>query len=270
VRPRNRTRSSTWRATGEHKVVVDLHTPEVEVEIDIRSERTYVFLKRLPGPGGLPVGTLGRALCLLSGGIDSPVAAWLAMKRGCEVGFVTYHSPPFIGDASRKKVRDLVRVLRRYQNSACLYVVPFAEVQTAIRDGAPEAYRTVLYRRMMQRIATRIAQERSYQALVTGECLGQVASQTLENMTCIGAATHLPVLRPVLCFDKEEIISIASSIGTFDISKIDEPDCCVVFQPKRPIIRGKVDVCLDIESELDVAGLIDRAVEGIEIEVLRD
>jgi thiamine biosynthesis protein ThiI len=253
---------------GPEDVTVQMKAPELELGIDLRSERTYLFLKRLPGPGGLPVGTLGRALCLLSGGIDSPVAAWMAMKRGCQVGFVTYHSAPFIGEASKKKVRDLVRVLSRYQYSGRLYVAPFAAIQVAIRDTAPSSYRTVLYRRMMQRIATRLASQYEYQALVTGECLGQVASQTLENITCIAAATELPILRPLLSFDKEEIIAIGRRIGTFEISNIQEPDCCVVFQPKRPIIRGTVDACLEAESKLDVEALVDEAVQGVEVEDL--
>jgi len=249
-------------------IKVQLKRPELELGIDLRSERAYLFIKRLPGPGGLPVGTLGRALCLLSGGIDSPVAAWLTMKRGCQVGFVTYHSAPFIGEASKKKVRDLVRVLSTFQDSGRLYVAPFANIQIAIRDSAPASYRTVLYRRMMQRIATRVSQKFEYQALVTGECLGQVASQTLENMTCIGDATDMPILRPLLSFDKEETIAIARRIGTFDISNIQEPDCCVVFQPERPIIRGTIEECEAAESHLDVEGLVAEAVDGLEIEDL--
>ena len=233
--------------TGLSGVRVKLDDPELTVGIDVRKERTYVFVERLPGPGGLPVGTLGRALCLLSGGIDSPVAAWLAMKRGLAVSFVTFHSYPFIGDASKRKVIELVRLLARFQPTSRLYVVPFAEMQTAIRDVAPEGYRTVLYRRAMQRIASAIAAKYELDALVTGDSLGQVASQTLENMTCIGAAAELPVLRPLLTYDKDDTIALARRIGTFEISNRQEPDCCTLFMPAHPVIRGKREICEGVE-----------------------
>jgi thiamine biosynthesis protein ThiI len=204
-------------------------------------------------------------LCLLSGGIDSPVAAWMAMKRGCGVDFVTFHSPPYIGAGARKKVVDLVQRLSRFQPSSRLWVVPFAEIQVAIRDsGGPAAYRTVLYRRMMQRIATRIAAREGCKALVTGECLGQVASQTIENLTCIGAAAGLSVLRPLIGFDKLEIIQCAIRIGTYETSIINEPDCCTVFLPSRPIIRGRLAACETAEDGLAVEALIGRALEGAE------
>lgn len=250
--------------SGLTNIKVDLDEAELTLGIDIREEGTYVFARRYPGPGGLPVGTQGRGLCLLSGGIDSPVAAWMAMKRGLSMSFVTFHSYPYIGEASKRKVIDLVRELARWQTSSRLYVVPFAEIQVAIRDTAPESYRTILYRRMMQRIATRIANAYGLTALVTGESLGQVASQTLENMTCIGAASGLFLLRPVVGFDKDEIIATARRIGTFDISNRQEPDCCTVFMPQRPVIRGKLAICEGVESELDVEGLLERALAGVE------
>jgi thiamine biosynthesis protein ThiI len=165
-------------------------------------------------------------------------------------------------------VRDIVRRLGRWQYKAPLFTVPFADIQVAIRDQAPERYRTVLYRRMMQRIAERISAAESYGALITGECLGQVASQTLENLTCIGAATSVPVLRPVLTYDKEEIIAVARRIGTFDISILPEPDCCTVFQPSRPVIRGRLEDCLAAEDKMDVEGLVHRALDGTEMELL--
>lgn len=246
-------------------VRIELDDPELVLGIDVRPERAYVYSRRLPGPGGLPVGTLGRALCLLSGGIDSPVAAWLAMKRGCEVSFVSFHSYPFLGEASKRKVVDLARHLARYQPRTRLFVVPFTEVQVAIRDAAPEAYRTVLYRRMMQRIASRLAERDRCGALVTGECLGQVASQTLENLTRIQEASSLPVLRPLIAFDKEETITLARRIGTFELSARPEPDCCTVFQPRHPVIRGRAADCARAEAGLDLAGLVTRALEGVEI-----
>ncbi len=245
---------------GTQRVCVDLDDPELELGIDVRSEKSYVFSKRLPGPGGLPVGTQGSALCLLSGGLDSPVAAWMSMKRGCRVGYVSFHSQPYLGEGSKKKVLDLACALSRWQGRSRLHVVPFAAIQERIRDMAPESYRTVLYRRMMQRIASRIADRDGYGALVTGESLGQVASQTLENMALIGAATELLVLRPLGGFDKEEIIDIARRIGTFELSNVPEPDCCTVFQPTRPVIHGRLDVCLEAEAALGVDDLVQSAL----------
>lgn len=249
----------------EPRLRVQLVRPELDLGIDVRREDTYVFVDRLPGPGGLPVGTLGRALCLISGGIDSPVAAWMAMKRGLAVSYVTYHSYPFIGDSAKHKVIDLVRALARYQPTSRLYVVPFAEIQTAIRDIAPEGYRTILYRRMMQRIATRIAQIYDLSALITGDSLGQVASQTLENIACISSAAGLTVLRPLIGFDKDDTIELARKIGTFDISNRSEPDCCSLFMPSRPMLRGKTEVCEAVEERLDVEARIVKAIGEVEI-----
>ena len=247
------------------QLVVDLKSAELELGIEVRTERAYIYLQRLAGPGGLPVGSLGKGLSLLSGGIDSPVASWMAMKRGLEVGFISFHSAPYIGEGSKKKVIDLVRALARWQPRNRLFVVPFTEAQVSIRDSAPCAYRTVLYRRMMNRIASRVAKSEGMRALITGESLGQVASQTLENMTCIGAVSDLPHLRPLVCFDKEETIEIARRIGTFEISNRPEPDCCTVFQPERAMIRGRIRECEAAEAEFDVEGIVERAVQGIEV-----
>jgi thiamine biosynthesis protein ThiI len=253
---------------GPERIKVQLIDPELVLGVELRSEGTYVFLENLPGPGGLPVGTLGKVLCLLSGGIDSPVAAWLAMKRGCRVACISFHSYPFLGESSKKKVADLARALARFQGKTRLHVVPFADTQVAIRDHCPEAYRTVLYRRAMQRIASAVARREGYQALVTGECLGQVASQTLENMTCIGAASALPVLRPLVTYDKEETIDLARRIGTFELSIRPEPDCCTVFQPRRPIIKGRLRTCLAAEARIPLAELVNRAVAESELHLL--
>lgn len=250
---------------GARNIRVQLDDPDLTLGIDLRPDGAYVFARRLPGLGGLPVGSSGRGLCLLSGGIDSPVAAWMAMRRGMWLAHVTFHSYPYIGDASKQKVIGLARELARYQPNARLYVVPFTESQTAIRDAAPESYRTVLYRRMMQRIAARLCRTYEMQALVTGESLGQVASQTIENLTCIGAATDMPVLRPLIGMDKDETIAIARRIGTFELSNVQEPDCCTVFMPSKPIIHGRVDACEDMERAFDVNGLAERAANGVEI-----
>ena len=243
---------------------VQLKDADLVLGIEVREKSAFVYTKRLPGPGGLPVGTLGHVLCLLSGGIDSPVAAWMAMKRGCRVSFVSFHSAPYIGDSSKKKVADLVRILAHYQPTSQLFVVPFTKCQETVRDYAPEAYRTVLYRRMMQRIASRIAKRKGFGALITGESLGQVASQTLENMTCIEEASELPVLRPLVAMDKQEAVDIAKRIGTFETSIRPEPDCCTVFQPEKPVIRGRIHDCVEAESGFDLEGLIHEAVRGTE------
>jgi thiamine biosynthesis protein ThiI len=248
------------------RLTVDLAEPELLVGIDVRTEGAYVFARRLDGPGGLPVGTLGRALCLISGGIDSPVAAYLAQKRGLSMAYVTYHAAPFIGESAKKKVVDLVRVLSRFQpRHSRLWVVPFAAAQVAIRDVGTSSYRTVLYRRMMQRIASRLAEREEALALVTGESLGQVASQTLENLTCIQAAATLPVIRPLVSFDKEETVRIARRIGTFELSSVQEPDCCTLFMPTKPVIRGRPELCAELESRLDVARLVENALAGAEL-----
>jgi thiamine biosynthesis protein ThiI len=188
----------------------------------------------------------------------------MAMKRGCRVSYITYHSSPYIGDASRKKVIDLVRVLAHYQPTSQLFVVPFTKCQEAVRDYAPEPYRTVLYRRMMQRIASRIARHNRCGALVTGESLGQVASQTLENITCIEDASELPVLRPLIAMDKQEAVNLAQKIGTFDTSIRPEPDCCTVFQPNKPIIHGRIRDCVEAEEGFAHEELIEEAVRGAE------
>jgi tRNA uracil 4-sulfurtransferase len=244
---------------------VRLEDPELTLGIDVRAEGAYVFARRVPGLAGLPVGSSGRGLCLLSGGIDSPVAAWMMMKRGMWVSCITFHSHPYIGEASKEKVLALARVLSRFQPATRVYVAPFTAVQEAIRDRAPEAYRTVLYRRMMQRIGSRIAHGQQLSALVTGESLGQVASQTIENMTCIGAASELPVLRPLVGFDKDETIALARRIGTFDISNRQEPDCCTVFMPAHPVIHGDRASCEAIERELDVDALVAASADGVEV-----
>ncbi len=254
------------RILGPHheRLKVDLSHPELVLGIHVHADQAWIFAERLPGAGGLPVGTVGRVAVLLSGGIDSPVAAWMSMKRGCEIVSVSFHSYPYVGASFLQKVERIVRRLARWQGPSVLYGVPFAEAQTAIRDRTREDYRTVLYRRMMQRIAAELAGREQATALVTGESLGQVASQTLENLTAIGAASTLPVLRPLIGFDKEETIALARRIGTYELSIEPEPDCCTVFLPRRPVIRGRIDVCEDEEAQLDVDALVTQAVAGAE------
>lgn len=246
------------------QLVVNLRQPELHIEIDIRSEGTWLFADRRQGPGGLPVGSLGKGVCLLSGGIDSPVAAWLAMKRGVRVEFVSFYSFPHVGPQTREKIIRLTEKLTDWQPYSVLHVVPFAGIQEAIRDAAPEGYRTVLYRRSMQRIASRLARRRKAQALVTGDSVGQVASQTLENLTVIQAAASLPVLQPLITYDKVETIRLARRIGTLELSHLPAPDCCTVFQPLSPVIYGRLDEALAAEAGLELEALEGEAISGTE------
>ena len=246
------------------RLKVDLSHPELVLGINVRPERVYVYSERLPGAGGLPVGSVGRVVSLFSGGIDSPVASWMAMKRGLQVVFSAFHSYPYVGRGFVEKVEKLARRLARFQNAGLLYATPLTRIQEAIRDAAPPGYRTVLYRRAMQRIATRIAKDEEALALVTGECVGQVASQTLENMHCIEAASPLPVLRPLVAFDKAETIALAKRIGTYELSIRPEPDCCTVFQPQHPALRARPEVCDDVEAGLPMEEMLAEALEGTE------
>jgi thiamine biosynthesis protein ThiI len=242
------------------RIVVDLDDPELELGIHVRTNESYVFATRLRGAGGLPVGTIGRAIVLFSGGIDSPVAAWMTMKRGCEAVLLAFHSYPWVGQGFERKVERLAAVLARFQPRTRLFLAPLAEIQQAVKASAPAPYRTVLYRRMMQRIACALAREEKAKAIVTGESLGQVASQTLENLSLIEAAGTLPVLRPLIGFDKPETIILAQRIGTFALSIENEPDCCTVFQPERPVIHGRRDECEAAEARLDVDGLVAASI----------
>jgi thiamine biosynthesis protein ThiI len=248
----------------QDRLVVDLKNPELTLEADIRPEGSWIFAGRIPGPGGLPVGSLGRGLCLLSGGIDSPVAAWQCMKRGMRVELVSFYSFPFIGPQTREKIIRLAEHLATWQPTTILHMVPFADIQVAIRDHCPEEYRTVLYRRAMQRIASRLASRRKCKALITGESLGQVASQTLANLSVIEEASSLPVLRPLVTLDKVEIIEQAKRIGTLETSNLPAPDCCTVFQPSSPIIHGKLEDALEAEASLDMQTLTLDAIRGAE------
>lgn len=234
---------------------VNLSAPALRLEVDLRPEGTWVFAGRRPGPGGLPVGSVGRALCLLSGGIDSPAAAWLAMRRGLRLEFAGFYSFPYVGPQWREKLRRIVALLSAWQGRTILHLVPFAAVQEAIRDRGPDRYRTLLYRRSMHRIAHQLARRRRCYALVTGENLGQVASQTLANLGLIEQASELPVLRPVITYDKQEIIRLARQIGSYELSLLPATDACTVFQPEQPILHGKLEEVQAAEAGLDLEAL---------------
>jgi thiamine biosynthesis protein ThiI len=233
---------------------VDLDNPEVTIHVLVQADGLYVYRDRYPGPGGLPVGTSGRVLVLLSGGIDSPVAAYLAMKRGTKAHYVHFHSAPYTSDASVGKVERLVRVLTRHQGASRLAVVPFGDCQREIVSLGPERLRVVLYRRMMLRTAERIARRWRCEALVTGDALNQVASQTLENLAAIDRVAHMPVLRPLISMDKQEIIAAAERAGTYELSLLPHQDCCSFLQPQHPATRTTASACDEAEAPIDVEG----------------
>lgn len=240
-------------ATGAR---VDLTHPELTIFIEVLLKDAFFYTEKFQGQGGLPVGTGGKVACLLSGGIDSPVAAYRMMKRGCSVFFVHFHSYPYLSKMSQEKVGDITEILNQYQRSSKLFLIPFGDIQKEIVLQAPARYRVVLYRRMMVRITEAIAKREKALALVTGESLGQVASQTLQNITSIENAATLPVLRPLIGMDKGEIIGQAKEIGTYDISIIPDQDCCQLFIPKNPALRTTIEEIERVERVLDIPKLI--------------
>ena len=243
---------------------VDLHQPEISLGIEIwQKDRCIVFLEKINGQGGLPVGTAGTVLSFLSGGIDSPVASWFMMKRGCKVIYLHFHSYPFTGEQSRQKVVDLATHLSRYQPKTTLLIVPFTDIQKAIKENCQERYRTILYRRFMYYIGNQLIKKYKALGYVTGEAVGQVASQTLENLACTEDAAAIPVLRPLIGMEKAEIISYSKLIGTFEISIQPFPDCCTVFQPRKPEVHGNIKT-LQKEEQFDYSNLIQETLGAIE------
>lgn len=249
---------------GRSRVPVRLREPAVTVHCHILARHAVLSLDNRRGPGGLPVGSSGRVLLLLSGGIDSPVAGWLAMRRGCEVDAVHFEAVPYTTPEARRKAEDLARILARHERSLRLYVVPFGAIQASLRDAAPGALLVVLYRRMMLRIATRLAIAGQAQALVTGDNLGQVASQTLENLCVIETAAGLPVLRPLLTYDKMETVALARRIGTYEVSIRPHDDCCSLFVPAHPETAADPARVEAVEGRLDVEAMVARAVAAAE------
>lgn len=241
---------------------VDVHSPDVVVNVEIRDFGAYIHTRQLPGAGGMPVGTAGNAAVLISGGIDSPVAAYMMAKRGIALTAVHFASPPYTSERAEQKVCELLSQVGCYAGRIRLFIVPFTELQEAIRDNCPEELFTLVMRRMMMRIASKIAKREDCGALITGESLGQVASQTIPALACTDAVAELPVFRPVIGMDKEEIIAIARKIDTFDISIQPYEDCCTVFTPRHPRTRPTEEMLLRAEAAFDFAPLLDRAVEG--------
>jgi thiamine biosynthesis protein ThiI len=246
---------------------VDLRQPELEIHVEVMPAETFVYVDPEPGPGGLPVGASGTVAALLSGGIDSPVAAWRMMKRGCRVVFVHFHSVPYLPPTSQGKARALVTQLTEWQYDSTLILVPFGEIQREVVLTVPPPARVVIYRRLMVRIAEALARKHGALALTTGESLGQVASQTLSNIARIDEAATMPILRPLIGMDKLEITGEARRLGTFDISIEPDADCCTLFVPKHPATRMSEHEVGAVEARLEIARLVSAGCDGASVEV---
>ncbi|MDD6160709.1 MAG: tRNA 4-thiouridine(8) synthase ThiI [Oscillospiraceae bacterium] len=245
-------------------LTAEMHDPELVVHVEVRDYEAFVHADPEEGAGGLPIGVGGRALSLLSGGIDSPVASWMIAKRGVIVDMIHFYSYPYTSPEAKEKVLDLARLLVPYTGKQCVHVVPFTKIQEELRRSCPEERFTILMRRFMMRIACRVAEKNGFSALVTGESVGQVASQTLEAMACTNAVCTVPVLRPLVGMDKEEIVRISRKIGTFETSILPYEDCCTVFTPKHPRTKPKLEELVEAEKALDIEALVEEAVAGIE------
>ncbi|MBQ8834971.1 MAG: tRNA 4-thiouridine(8) synthase ThiI [Oscillospiraceae bacterium] len=251
-------------AEAHPTVEVDVRHPDYTVYVEVRDLAAYVHGPAVPGAGGLPTGVGGRAMCLLSGGIDSPVAAYMIAKRGVEIEAVHFFSYPYTSQLAKDKVLELARLVTRYSGKMTVNVVPFTEIQEAIRDNCPEEFFTLVMRRFMMEISQRIAKEDGCGALITGENLGQVASQTMEAMAVTGAVVDIPIFMPLVGMDKEEIVSIARKIGTMETSILPYEDCCTVFTPKHPKTKPTIGQLLNVEQKLDREALMERAIAGVE------
>jgi tRNA uracil 4-sulfurtransferase len=245
---------------------VDLSDPELTIHVDVMTDHVFYFFGKEPGAGGLPTGTGGRVACLLSGGIDSPVAAYRLMRRGCSVLLIHFHSYPILSRASQDKVREIAALLTKYQLRSRLVLVPFADIQQQVLLSTAPELRVVMYRRLMMRIAERLARRWRARALVTGEVVGQVASQTLDNLTTIAGATTLEVLRPLVGMDKDEITAQAERLGTFPISIIPDQDCCTLFTPRHPATNVTPRKIEEAERLLPIDALVDSAVLSAGVE----
>ncbi|MGI5892569.1 MAG: tRNA uracil 4-sulfurtransferase ThiI [Bacillota bacterium] len=253
----------------DERYVADMHHPDRVIDIEVRQEGAYVYGQVIPGAKGLPVGSSGKALLLLSGGIDSPVAGWMAMKRGVTLEAIHFHSFPFTGQQSKEKVLDLCKILAHWQGAPIkLHIVHFTEIQKAIREHTSEDYTITLLRRMMFRLAEKIAHKGNALALLTGESIGQVASQTLESIQTINDVINIPVLRPLIGMDKEEIVKISQQIEAFPISIRPYEDCCTIFLPAYPKIRPRIDEAEKLEEKLAIPALLNEALEKTETLVI--
>ena len=245
---------------------VDLFNPDTIVSIDIRENgKTFVYSEVIKGVNGMPVGTAGKGIIMLSGGIDSPVAMYMMAKRGMTLRSVHFHSFPYTSMQAKQKVLDLAKIVKKYTLHMTVDVVSFTEIQTAIHEKCPEEYMITIMRRFMMRIAEKLAHKHGAGAVITGESLGQVASQTLESITSTNSVATLPVFRPLIGFDKDEIIEIAQKIGTFETSILPYEDCCTIFLPKKPVTKPRLSAVEKVESALDVETLVNNALRDIEV-----
>ena len=247
---------------------VDVHNPDILLNIEVRDEGTYIFVKTFPGAGGYPLGVAGKSMHMLSGGIDSPVAAYLMMKRGVTIECIHFASPPYTQEAVIYKLMDLLTKLNRYQPRIRLHIVPFTKIQEAIYDNAPESYCITIMRRMMYRLASKLARRRNCPVISTGESVGQVASQTLQSMATINEVTSTPVIRPCATMDKLEIIKLSKKIDTYDISIRPYEDCCTIFTPKAPKTAPKLEEAKQYEEKFDYESLINEALSNIEVKII--
>ncbi|WP_261133291.1 tRNA uracil 4-sulfurtransferase ThiI [Bacillus sp. Marseille-Q3570] len=245
-------------------ITVDVHHPDIEIKVEIKPEATYISGINYPGAGGLPIGSSGKVMLMLSGGIDSPVAGYLTMKRGIRVEMVHFHSPPFTSERARQKVEDLTQVLTKYGGTIKMHVVPFTNVQKAIKKQIPDNYSMTIMRRYMLRITEKLAAQNDALAIATGESLGQVASQTLSSMNTINEVTNLPIIRPLITMDKIEIMEVSRKIGTYDISIRPYEDCCTVFLPSAPKTKPRREKANRFEQYMEIDALVDEAVNNTE------
>lgn len=248
---------------------VDVHHPDILFSVEIRRDGAYLFTDTIKGLGGYPVGSLGKTLLMLSGGIDSPVAAYLMMKRGIEVVCIHYASPPYTNSGVITKLEDILAKLNLYQERIVLYVVPFTKIQEKIYEVSPEGYPITIMRRMMYRLAVKLAEKKHIPSISNGESVGQVASQTIDSMHVINEVTNMPVIRPLAVFDKVDIIKISKDISTYDISIRPYEDCCTIFAPVKPKTAPHLDVCKEIENKFDFAPLLDEAIKSVEIKIIK-
>ena len=248
---------------------VDVHKPEITVNVEVRQE-AYVYTHKLKGAGGMPVGTNGKSTILLSGGIDSPVAGYMIAKRGVELEAVHFHSHPYTSDRAKEKVIDLAREMAQYCGKIRLHIVPFTQIQLDIIEKCPENYLTVIMRRIMMRIAEKVSNSTGSAALITGESIGQVASQTMESLVCTDNAVNIPVFRPLIGMDKEEIVTISKKIGTYETSILPYEDCCTIFVPKHPKTKPQLNEIIEAEKALEnIEEMIDQAISEEEILVIK-
>lgn len=246
-------------------LTVDVHNPDILVQIEIRKE-AFIFTQKVSGAGGMPVGTAGKATLLLSGGIDSPVAGWMISKRGAALEAVHFHSHPYTSDRAKEKVIDLAKIISEYTGEIKLHIVPFTDIQLDIIDKCPKEYLTIIMRRLMMQIAERISIESGSQALITGESIGQVASQTMESLAVTDNAVNIPVFRPCIGMDKEEIVTISKKIDTYETSILPYEDCCTIFVPKHPKTKPSIEEIVEAEKLLtDPEGMMNKAIEEREI-----